>query len=51
MIQIDNFINEYVIKRPESMFKADIQSNTNDLDGKMADKTFLVIGGAGSIGS
>lgn len=51
MFNIDNFISQYVTKRPQSMFLADIESNRDKLTEKIAGKSFLVIGGAGSIGS
>lgn len=51
MFNIDNFISQYVTKRPQSMFLADIESNREKLTEKIAGKSFLVIGGAGSIGS
>ncbi len=51
MFNIDLFINQYVTKRPVSMFLKDIDNNKNILRGKIEGKTILVIGGAGSIGS
>lgn len=51
MFDLSKFISEYVTKRPVSMFYEDIQNNKEELTGKIKDKTVLVIGGAGSIGS
>lgn len=51
MFNLESFINEYVTKRPGSMFKADIEANRDVLAQKIANKSVLVIGGAGSIGS
>lgn len=51
MINLDKFISNYVIKREKSMFLEDIEKNKEKLSEKIAGKTMLVIGGAGSIGS
>lgn len=51
MFFLDQFINEYVTQRPSSMFYPDIDKNREKLTEKIAGKTVLVIGGAGSIGS
>lgn len=51
MFNLEGFINEYVTKRPKSMFESDIQSNSTSLSNAIADKSVLIIGGAGSIGS
>lgn len=51
MFDLDKFISEYVTKRPVSMFYNDIQKNKETLTEKIKDKSVLVIGGAGSIGS
>lgn len=51
MFDLNSFINRYVIKRSQSMFLRDIENNREMLTGKIQDKTILVIGGAGSIGS
>lgn len=48
---LNQFISEYVIKRPASMFISDIEANRDVLTAKIQDKSVLVIGGAGSIGS
>lgn len=51
MFDINSFVNEYVIHRDKSMFEDDIRANEALLLEKIKDKTILVIGGAGSIGS
>lgn len=51
MFDLSKFISEYVTKRPISMFYEDIQNNKEELTKKIKDKTILVVGGAGSIGS
>ncbi len=51
MFVLNEFINDYVTKRPISMFYQDIEVNQNDLANKITGKSVLVIGGAGSIGS
>ena len=51
MFHLNQFINKYVIKRPESMFLGDIERYKDDLYAKIHSKSVLVIGGAGSIGS
>ena len=51
MFSLSDFINKYVTKRPMSMFLKDIDINKEALEKKIGGKTFLVIGGAGSIGS
>lgn len=51
MFDLSKFISENVTKRPVSMFYEDIQNNKEELTKKIKDKTVLVIGGAGSIGS
>ncbi len=51
MFSLDQFISEKVIKRPMSMFAEDIKNNSEQITGKVKDKSVLVIGGAGSIGS
>ena len=51
MFDLAKFISEYVTKRPISMFYDDIQNNKEVLSKKIKDKSVLVIGGAGSIGS
>lgn len=51
MINLDQFISQYVTKRPSSMFYSDIETNREALNKRIAGKSVLVIGGAGSIGS
>lgn len=51
MFDLNGFISKTVIKRPASMFLPDIHENKEALSAKIKDKTILVIGGAGSIGS
>ena len=51
MFNLNHFINQYVIKRPSSMFMSDLDSNREALCRKIEGKSVLVIGGAGSIGS
>ena len=51
MFNLDKFINTYVTKRNQSMFLVDIENNREQLSKKIKDKSVLVIGGAGSIGS
>ena len=51
MFNLDSFINQYVIKRDHSMFAADVEANADTLRAKISDRSVLVIGGAGSIGS
>lgn len=51
MFNINQFINQYVTKRPTSIFKMDIEANKYILKQNIEGKSVLVIGGAGSIGS
>lgn len=51
MLDLDRFIYEKVVKRPNSMFLKDIQDNYHILKKKIQGKSVLIIGGAGSIGS
>ncbi len=51
MFNIDQFISQFVTKRPSSMFFPDIEVNRDTLSQKINGKSVLVIGGAGSIGS
>lgn len=51
MRDINQFIAEFVTKRPQSMFWQDIEANRAALTEKIEDKSVLVIGGAGTIGS
>ena len=51
MFKLDKYICEYVTNRPQSMFQKDIENHYAELEKKIKDKTVLVVGGAGSIGS
>lgn len=51
MFNLDKFINKFVTKRLSSMFRFDIEINRDVLSQKIEEKSVLVIGGAGSIGS
>ena len=51
MFNLDHFISTYVTKRPCSMFFPYLKANATVLSSKIANKSILVIGGAGSIGS
>ena len=51
MFNLDNFISDYVTKRPVSMFSSDIEANKDTLTKEIKGKNVCVIGGAGSIGS
>ena len=51
MLNLNQFIADYVVKRHRSMFLDDIESNLDKLKAKIQGKSLLVIGGAGSIGS
>ena len=47
----EEFIKQHITKRPESYFAKDIAENTDELANKIKNKSVLVIGGAGTIGS
>jgi FlaA1/EpsC-like NDP-sugar epimerase len=51
LINIPQFIKDYITKRELSFFEADIQKNSALLTSKIQGKSVLVIGGAGTIGS
>lgn len=51
MLNVNKFISEYIINRKLSMFSQDIESNKERLLQEVQDKSILVIGGAGTIGS
>lgn len=51
MINVSKFISENITKRDSSMFLADLEVNHGLLINEIKDKSVLVIGGAGTIGS
>lgn len=51
IIDIKQFIDRKILKREKSLFQDDIDANTTKLEEKIANKSVLVIGGAGTIGS
>ncbi len=51
MLDLEKFISTYVTCRDKSMFQTDIERNYEILKHKIQNKSVLVIGGAGSIGS
>jgi FlaA1/EpsC-like NDP-sugar epimerase len=51
LIDIPKFINTYITKREQSFFASDIDANKEVLSKKIKNKSVLVIGGAGTIGS
>lgn len=51
MLNINNFISSHITFRKESMFLTDIEANRGELTAAIQDKSVLVIGGAGTIGS
>lgn len=51
MFHLERFIGTYVTKRSKSMFLADMENEKDKLIEKIAGKSVLVVGGAGSIGS
>ncbi|CAM1339429.1 UDP-N-acetylglucosamine 4,6-dehydratase [Tenacibaculum aestuarii] len=51
MLNLNKFISKYITNRNESMFLDDIENNKKILSERIKDKTVLVIGGAGTIGS
>lgn len=51
MIDVCGFIATNVTKRKESMFSVDIEKNRLELEFEICNKSVLVIGGAGTIGS
>lgn len=50
-MNLDKFVKDYVVERPESLFLQDINANNEKLMSEVKGKSLLVIGGAGSIGS
>lgn len=51
MINVSKFISKNITKRDSSMFLADLEKNHDLLINEIKDKSVLVIGGAGTIGS
>jgi len=51
IIDIPQFIKDYITKRPLSLFAPDIEKYKQQLSEKIYQKNVLVIGGAGTIGS
>lgn len=51
MINVEQFISQHITNRKESFFKIDIENNHDHLMSAIENKSVLVIGGAGSIGS
>jgi FlaA1/EpsC-like NDP-sugar epimerase len=51
MINISDFISNFVTRRATSLFEADLEANRDTLFGEIQGKSVMVIGGAGSIGS
>ncbi len=51
MMDLDSFIAQNVVRRKQSMFSGDIEKNKAELERKIKEKSVLVIGGAGRIGS
>lgn len=51
MLDLNKFIENHVTNRQTSMFWTDIEKNKDILSKRIKNKTVLVIGGAGSIGS
>ena len=50
-LEIENFIKSKLINRPESLLKQDLVDHNKVLSKKIDNKSVLVIGGAGTIGS
>lgn len=51
MVNVEQFISQHITNRKESFFKIDIDNNHDNLKNAIENKSALVIGGAGSIGS
>ncbi|MBX9889388.1 MAG: polysaccharide biosynthesis protein [Flavobacteriaceae bacterium] len=51
IIDIPQFIKDYITKRQTSLFAPDIEKHQKELSEKIYQKNVLVIGGAGTIGS
>ena len=50
-LQLENFIKKYVTKRADSLLTKDLNLYDSELGNKINNKSVLVIGGAGTIGS
>ena len=50
-LNIDAFIREYITRRKESLLKPDFEKYREQLTERITEKSVLVIGGAGTIGS
>ena len=51
LINVDEFISKFVIERKDGFFDDDIHNNTSTLSHEIENKSVLVIGGGGTIGS
>src|SRR5574344_2956621 len=51
MLNVNNFIKNNITYRPKSMFICDIEKNKEQLTREIKDRSVLVIGGGGTIGS
>jgi FlaA1/EpsC-like NDP-sugar epimerase len=51
MLNVNNFIKNNITYRPKSMFMDDIEKNKEQLTKEIKDRSVLVIGGGGTIGS
>ena len=50
-LDLDQFIKTYVTKRPNSLLKNDLEIYDSELSAALTEKSVMVIGGAGTIGS
>ena len=50
-LNLNNFVKKFVIKRKESLLNKDLLNTKNKLSAEINNKSVLVIGGAGTIGS
>jgi FlaA1/EpsC-like NDP-sugar epimerase len=50
-LNLNNFVKKFVIKREESLLNKDLLDTKNKLSAEINNKSVLVIGGAGTIGS
>jgi FlaA1/EpsC-like NDP-sugar epimerase len=51
IFNIENFIQQKITRRPQSLLAQDIEANAGKLSQLISNKSVLVIGGAGTIGS